>query len=406
MSGFKITSIDFAMNKVLSMCYESILTEILGSIKLRNYCFNKYYKKKKDDHILYLSKVNIILKEEDNLHKIEEAFARKGAVIDGTIFARNLISEPANYLYPKSFSDILSLELGEKLGVSIKVVDKKEMHELGMQALLGVSQGSSKSPKLVVMEWNGTENLKNKPSIAFIGKGVTFDTGGVNLKPSLYMQNMKYDMGGAAVVSGLILSLAKRKSKVHVIGVVGLVENMISSTAQRPGDVVESMAGDTIEVDNTDAEGRLVIADLITYTQKFYMPKTIIDLATLTGAIVVSLGDLYAGLFSNNNNLAQQLISSSKKTNELVWKMPLHEHYDSQINSEIADVKNTGGGSGSAGSIVAAQFIQRFIDKKIDWAHLDIAGVIWKHTESDLYPKGATGFGVKLLNQYIEDFYE
>ena len=200
--------------------------------------------------------------------------------------------------------------------------------------------------------------------------------------------------------------MAKRKSKVHVIGVVGLVENMISSTAQRPGDVVESMAGDTIEVDNTDAEGRLVIADLITYTQKFYMPKTIIDLATLTGAIVVSLGDLYAGLFSNNNNLAQQLISSSKKTNELVWKMPLHEHYDSQINSEIADVKNTGGGSGSAGSIVAAQFIQRFIDKKIDWAHLDIAGVIWKHTESDLYPKGATGFGVKLLNQYIEDFYE
>jgi leucyl aminopeptidase len=287
----------------------------------------------------------------------------------------------------------------EKLGIEIDVLDEKEMKKLGMGALLGVSQGSAHKPYMVVMRWNGGK--KKDAPVAFVGKGVTFDTGGISIKPAAGMEDMKFDMGGAGVVSGLMKALAGRKAKANVIGVIGLVENMPSSTAQRPGDVVTSMSGQTIEVINTDAEGRLVLCDALTYVQEKYDPKLIVDLATLTGAIIIALGHENAGLFSNNDELSTQITNAGLAVNETVWRLPLSKAYDSQLKSDIADMKNVGGRP--AGSITAAQFLQRFITKDRPWAHLDIAAMAWATKDSEVTPKGGTGFGVRLLDRFVAD---
>ena len=312
-----------------------------------------------------------------------------------------MVSEPANILYPTKFVEFCNVL--KKVGVTIEVLDEKKMKSLGMNALLGVSQGSVRPARVMIMRWNGIKNKKTQP-LAFIGKGVTFDTGGISIKPSGGMEDMKWDMGGAGVVAGLMYSVALRKSKCNIIGAVGLVENMPDGNAQRPGDVVKSMSGQTIEVLNTDAEGRLVLADVLWYVKERYKPKLMIDLATLTGAIIVALGDRYAGMFSNDDKLVDQLYKSSKETNELVWRLPMDNEFDKLLNCPIADMKNITGTRG-AGSITAAQFLKRFVGD-IPWVHLDIAGVTWSKKGTDFSRPGGTGFGVRLLDNFIENNYE
>ena len=291
----------------------------------------------------------------------------------------------------------------KKFGLKVSVYDKKKLKQLGMNALLGVGQGSIRGSYLVVLEWNGKKS-KSKP-LAFVGKGVCFDTGGISLKPAKFMEDMTYDMAGSAVVVGLMKNLAIRKAKINAVGVVGLVENMPGGNAQRPGDIVKSFSGKTIEVLNTDAEGRLVLADALTFTEKKFKPQFIIDLATLTGAIIVALGSEYAGLFSNNDNLSNKIFEAGKKVDEKVWRMPLHKNYDKLMNSKNADIQNINY-IGGASSITAAQFLQRFILNKTPWAHLDIAGMAFSKYGGALNSGGATGFGVRLLNKLIEDNYE
>jgi len=291
-----------------------------------------------------------------------------------------------------------------KLGLKIKAYGEKELKTLGLNALLGVGQGSANETYLVTIEWNGKKQTEKKP-LAFVGKGVCFDTGGISLKPAKFMEEMKYDMAGSAVVIGLLKSFALRKAKINAVGVVGLVENMPGSNAQRPGDIVKSYSGKTIEVLNTDAEGRLVLADALSFTEKKYKPKFIIDLATLTGAIIISLGEEYAGLFSNNDELSKKIFKASENVNEKVWRLPLHKNYDKLIDSKIADVQNINY-VGGAGSITAAQFLQRFILNKTPWAHLDIAGMAFSKKAANLNPGGATGFGVSLLNNLVKEYYE
>jgi leucyl aminopeptidase len=279
------------------------------------------------------------------------------------------------------------------------------MEKLGMGSLLGVGQGSIRDSRLVIMEWNGQGKASKNFPVALVGKGVTFDTGGISLKPANGMEDMKYDMGGSAAVVGTIMALAGRKAKINVVGVVGLVENMPGHNAQRPSDVVKSMSGQTIEVLNTDAEGRLVLADALWYTQENYKPKNIIDLATLTGAITIALGQEYAGIFSNNDSLSANLIKAGQDTGEKLWRFPMGEEYDKLLDSPIADMQNISSGKG-AGSITAAQFLLRFIKKGTNWAHLDIAGVAWAKDPKDICPKGATAFGVRLLDNYISKNFE
>jgi leucyl aminopeptidase len=323
------------------------------------------------------------------------------AIETGINFARDLVSEPPNVLFPKEYVNRL-LKL-KKLGIKVNVYNENKLKKLGMHSLLGVGKGSAKESFLVTLEWYGDKKNKKLP-LAFVGKGVCFDTGGISLKPAKFMEEMKYDMAGSAVVTGLIQSLAIRKAKVNAIGVVGLVENMPGGNAQRPGDIVKAYNGKTIEVLNTDAEGRLVLADALSFTEKKFKPKFIIDLATLTGAIIVALGEEYAGLFSNNDELSKKLSEAGEKVNEKVWRLPLHKNYDKLMDSTIADIQNINY-SGGAGSITAAQFLQRFIEKT-PWAHLDIAGMAFSKKAANLNPGGATGFGVRLLNQLIEDHYE
>lgn len=376
---------------------------IAEGIKLSNYKFNKYFLDKKDDHKLYLRAVDLFI---NNSEIATETFKQTSIVADGVIYTRDLVTEPANVIYPESFADQCS-ELSN-LGLKVRILDETEMQDLGMGSLLGVAQGSAKAPRLVVLEWWGHQQGRDVIPLAVIGKGVTFDTGGINLKSSSHISDMKYDMAGAAVVAGLMKSLAEAKSQQNVIGFLGLVENMPSSTAQRPSDVVKSMSGQTIEVDNTDAEGRLVLADVMWFAQKEYKCNTIIDLATLTGAVVVALGDEFAGLFSNHDELSNDLIKAGNDVNELLWRLPLTTHYDGRINSEIADIRNTGRVAGCASATTAAQFLQRFlIDKNNRWAHLDIAGTAWSDN-GDLTNglKGATGYGVRLLENYITNYYK
>ncbi|EXS68665.1 leucyl aminopeptidase [Sphingobium sp. Ant17] len=329
------------------------------------------------------------------------AWDRWAAVAAGVAFTRELVSEPANILYPESFVERCR-HLAD-LGIKISVLDRAAMEELGMGSLLGVAQGSVREARLLAMEWDGTGGTAAKP-VVFVGKGVTFDTGGISIKPAAGMEDMKWDMGGAGAVAGAMKALAGRKAKAHVVGICGLVENMPDGNAQRPGDIVTSMSGQTIEVLNTDAEGRLVLCDALTWAQKIYAPEVVIDLATLTGAILVSLGDQYAGLFSNDDGLSDDLIAAGKVSGDELWRFPLSDAYNKLIDSPIADMKNIGGRY--AGSITAAQFLKRFIDDGVKWAHLDIAGMVWSDKPGATWDKGATGYGVRLIDQLVADKFE
>ncbi len=328
----------------------------------------------------------------------EAAWAVEAALADGIEFTRELVTEPANIIYPETFVARAQERLAGT-GIAIRVLDEAEMKALGMGALLGVAQGSVRPPRLLVMEWKGGADGA-KPT-AFVGKGVTFDTGGISLKPPAGMEDMKWDMGGAGAVAGTMLALARRKAKANVIGVCGLVENMPDGNAQRPGDVVTTMSGQTVEVINTDAEGRLVLCDAITWTQKEFAPAAVIDLATLTGAMIISLGHEHAGVFSNDDDLAAKLLAAGTASGDKLWRFPLGPAYDKLIDSPIADMKNVGPREG--GSITAAQFIQRYVDKGTPWAHLDIAGTVWSSKPGATWDKGATGYGVRLLDRFVRD---
>jgi len=369
--------------------------------QLRAYRFDKYKTKQKPEQKASLDRLTVATAAPGAAERAYEPLDKTASAV---FFTRDLVSEPANVIYPDTLA--AQARTLTDLGVVVEVLDENKMRKLGMNALLGVGQGSIRPPSLVVMEWHGspTGGDKHSPPIAFIGKGVTFDTGGISIKPAAGMGDMKWDMAGSAVVIGLMQLLAARKAKVDAVGLVGLVENMPSGTAQRPGDIVTSMSGQTIEVLNTDAEGRLVLADALWYCQDRYKPRLMIDLATLTGAVIVALGHHCAGLFSNNDELANQLIEAGKAVGEEVWRLPLDESYDREIDSDAADVKNIGGGR-AAGSILGAQFIQRFVND-VPWAHLDIAGTAWSSKDAPTVPKGATAFGVRLLDQLVAQHYE
>jgi leucyl aminopeptidase len=366
-------------------------------VRLKSYDYDRYFTKREDDAKPSFKKLTVLSEEAT---KAQKAFADLDKVVDGVFWARDLVTTPPNDLNPESYAEKCK-EL-KSLGIKVEVLGEKELKKLGAGSLLGVGQGSAFESKLVVMTWNGGKKKDNP--IAFVGKGVTFDTGGISIKPSNGMEDMKYDMGGSAAVVGLMAALAGRKASVNVVGVIGLVENMPDGNAQRPSDVVKSMSGQTIEILNTDAEGRLVLADALWYTQEQFKPKFMVNLATLTGAIVVALADQYAGLFSNNDDLADRLSKSGEKSGEKLWRFPLTKEYDKMIDSKIADMKNIGDGRG-AGSITAAQFLQRFVND-VPWAHLDIAGMAWTKKNQDVTPEGATGFGVRVLNQLVADYYE
>ena len=365
----------------------------LHGLKLKSYTFDKYKTKKNKTKIF----VNLFGKK---IPSLKDQLKFK-SIEKGTFYTRDLVSEPGNVLHPDEYAK--RLKSLSKIGLKINIMDEKKLKKLGMNTLLGVGQGSIRGSYLVTMEWKGLKN-KSKP-LAFVGKGVCFDTGGISLKPAKFMEDMTYDMAGSAVVVGLMKSLALRKAKINAVGVVGLVENMPGGNAQRPGDIVKSYSGKTVEILNTDAEGRLVLADALTYTEEKFKPKFIIDLATLTGAIIVSLGSEYAGLFSNDDKLSNQLINAGENVEEKVWRMPLSKNFDKLIDSKNADMQNINY-VGGAGSTTAAQFLQRFILNKTPWAHLDIAGMAFSKYGGALNSGGATGYGVRLLNKLIEDNYE
>lgn len=367
---------------------------------LRSYRFDKYFTKTPKEKKPILNKVVVVTAA---VAAARKAFARLSAVAEGVFLARNVVSEPGNVIYPESLAALCG-EM-KKLEVTVTVLGEKKLQNLGMGALLGVGQGSARPPCVVTLQYQGSKAAKNKQPIAFIGKGVTFDTGGISIKPSSGMEDMKYDMAGSAAVIGVIHALAARKAKVNAVGVIGLVENMPDGNAQRPGDVVKSLSGQTIEVINTDAEGRLVLCDLLTYTQNMFKPRAMVNLATLTGAIVLALGNEYAGLFSNHDGLAEQLHQAGAAVQEKLWRFPMGAAYDKQLNSDIADMKNASN-ERVAGSIFAAQFLARFVDAKTPWAHLDIAGTAWTRKDLPLSPKGATAYGVRLLEHLVKTHFE
>jgi leucyl aminopeptidase len=391
-SGETAMAIDFGGSGLVAAEAAAVL---LGA-RLRGWRHDVYRTKLSDDQKQSLTDVIALHAPEGT----EEAWQTESAIAEGVEFTRELVTEPANVIYPESFVAACEARLAGT-GIEIVVLDGAQMAELGMGALLGVSQGSVRPPRMLAMRWKGRAGVK---PTAFVGKGVTFDTGGISIKPAAGMEDMKWDMGGAAAVAGTMLTLARRRAAADVIGVCGLVENMPDGAAQRPGDVVTSMSGQTIEVINTDAEGRLVLCDAVTWVQKTYAPATIIDLATLTGAIIVSLGHEHAGMFSNDDLLASQLDAAGKASGDTLWRFPLGAAYDKLIDSPIADMKNVGPRYG--GSITAAQFIQRFVDKGVVWAHLDIAGTVWIDKPGATHEKGATGFGVRLLDRYVRDVLE
>lgn len=366
--------------------------------RLRGYAFDLYKTKRKDDEEQTPKRMELNFAS-SNAASAEKAWTRRAALSDGVILARDLVNEPGNVLYPGEFARRASAL--RKLGVNVEVLDVAAMRKLGMGALLGVGQGSAHEAKLVVMRWNGGK--RGADPVAFIGKGVCFDSGGLSIKPAQNMEDMKGDMAGAACVVGLIHALAARKAKVNAVGAIGLVENMPDGKAQRPGDIVKTMSGQTIEIINTDAEGRLVLADVLHYVNKRFKPKLMVNLATLTGAIIVALGQEYAGLFCNDDKLAERLIKAGEATGERVWRMPLGPEYDKMIESKFADMKNTGGRSG--GAVTAAQLLQRFVDKT-PWAHLDIAGTGMGAPQSDINRSWGPGWGVRLLERLVEDHYE
>ncbi|MGE5547898.1 MAG: leucyl aminopeptidase [Solirubrobacterales bacterium] len=380
----KISAADFAAN-------------VAFGARLRGYRFDKYFTKEKKEDKPSLKKLTVMTED----HAAAKAsFGVLDKVAEGVMLTRDLVSEPANIIHPESLAEEAK-KLAE-VGVDVEVLGEKQMRKLGMGSLLGVGQGSDRESQLVVMRWMGAKDQDAAP-VAFVGKGVTFDTGGISIKPAGGMEDMKWDMAGAGAVIGTMKALAGRQAKVNAVGIVGLVENMPSGTAQRPGDVVTSMSGQTIEVINTDAEGRLVLADALWYCQDRFKPKFMIDLATLTGAIIISLGNEYAGLFASDDQLAERITAAGKAVGEPVWRLPMGEAYDKQIKSDIADMKNVGGREG--GSITAAQFLKRFTND-VPWAHIDIAGTAWSKKDAATCPKGATAFGVRLLDRLVADCYE
>jgi len=370
---------------------------VASGVRLRAYKFDRYKTRKKDGEDAALhAEVSLAVADVPAARK---AFAPDAHIVDGVILARELVNEPPNVLFPVEFARRAS-QL-RKLGVDVEVLDVKAMTKLGMGALLGVAQGSTQPGRTVIMRWNGGK--RGDRPVAFVGKGVCFDTGGISIKGAASMEDMKGDMGGAACVVGLMHALAARKAKVNVVGAIGLVENMPDGNAQRPGDIVTSMSGQTIEIINTDAEGRLVLADVLWYVAKKFKPKFMVDLATLTGAIMVALGTEYAGMFSNNDELAERLSKVGTATGERVWRMPLGPEYDKQIDSQFADMKNTGTRNG--GSITAAQFLQRFVDDT-PWAHLDIAGTAMGAPKTEINHSWGSGYGVRLLERLVAEYYE
>ncbi len=369
---------------------------------LRNYSFKKYLTKKSNDDAADkdgLKKITIHVAHAD---KAKSAFQPLKAVANGVNFARDLVNEPANILGPVELAE--KTKALEKFGVSVDILDVKDMEKLGMGSLLCVGQGSARPSRLAVMTWNGAKGSKKQKPICFVGKGVVFDTGGISIKPAAGMEDMKGDMGGAAAVIGTMYALAERKANVNAIGLVGCVENMPSGNAVRPGDIVTSMSGQTIEVINTDAEGRLVLADVLWYAQEKFKPKLVIDLATLTGAIMIALGKEYAGMFVNDDKLSDELQSASRTTGEKVWRMPLDKAFDKMMDSKNADMKNTGGRWG--GSASAAAFLQRFVQKDTPWCHLDIAGTAMDGTRNDINQSWGAGWGIRLLDRFVAEHHE
>jgi len=370
---------------------------VAAGVRLRAYHFSKYLTKQPENKKARLEEVTIITADK----AAESNYAEIDQVIDGVYMTRDLISEPANVVYPKSFA--AAIKTLEKDGVEVEILGEKELEKIGMGALLGVGQGSDRESHVAIMKWNGGK--KGEAPVALVGKGVTFDTGGISLKPGAGMEEMKWDMGGAGIVTGTMKALALRGAKANVVGIVGLVENMPSAKAQRPGDVVKSLSGQTIEVINTDAEGRLLLADVLWYCQDRFKPKAMIDLATLTGAMIVALGrGQYAGFFTSDEGIAKALTKAGEESGDKVWRFPLTDEYDKLINCDIADMKNVGDGV-NAGSITAAQFLQRFTND-VPWAHIDVAGMVWTLKPGRVWEKGATGYGVRLLDRYVKDNFE
>jgi leucyl aminopeptidase len=367
-------------------------------LELASYRFDRYRTKEKPDQKPSLAEAAVMTK---GAAAAEAAYRPMAEVAAGVHLARDLVSEPANVLYPETLAERCK-DLAQQ-GVDVEIMDEARLESIGMHTLLAVGMGSARDSRVVVMRWLGADDEEAAP-IALVGKGVTFDTGGISIKPAGGMEDMKWDMGGSAAVIGAMRAIAGRNAKANVIGIVGLVENMPSANAQRPGDVVTSLSGQTVEVINTDAEGRLVLCDLLTYVQRTYKPAAIVDLATLTGAIIVSLGHHHAGLFASDDALAEGLATAGKAVGEPCWRMPLGEEYDKALKSDIADMKNVGGRDG--GSITAAQFLKRFVDNGTPWAHLDIAGMAWSKEAKPTVPKGGTGYGVRLLDQLVADRFE
>ncbi|TFU03912.1 leucyl aminopeptidase [Polymorphobacter arshaanensis] len=396
-SGETAVTVDFDGVDDIAISRDEAAARLAHGSALRSWRYDLYRTKLKPNQKPTLAALTVVNAPAgaDAAHTALAALAR------GVGVARELVTEPANIIYPESFVErVKSLA---PAGLVIETLDEPAMKKLGMGALLGVSQGSVRPPRMLVLRWNGTGDANAKP-VVLVGKGVTFDTGGISLKPPAGMEDMKWDMGGAAAVAGALTSLAARGAKAHVIGVCGLVENMPDGNAQRPGDVVTSMSGQTIEVINTDAEGRLVLCDAIWWAQETFNPEVVVDLATLTGAIIITLGHEYAGCFSNDDGLAAKLLAAGDASGDKLWRMPIGDAYDKLIDSPIADIKNVGPREG--GSITAAQFIQRFVKPGVKWAHLDIAGMVWAASAGPLWDKGATGYGVRLLDRFIADNYE
>ncbi|WP_423142249.1 leucyl aminopeptidase [Parablastomonas sp. CN1-191] len=391
-SGAKALTIDFTGS---SLSAADVAAVLLGA-RLRSWRHDAYRTKLPDEQKRTLETITVVGAPDG----AEAAWQVEAALAEGLDLTRELVAEPANIIYPETFVERVTARL-EGSGVTVEVLDEKAMKALGMGALLGVAQGSARPPRLLVMRWNGGGDAQ---PTAFVGKGVTFDTGGISLKPPAGMEDMKWDMGGAGAVAGTMLALARRKAKANVVGVCGLVENMPDGNAQRPGDVVTTMDGQTVEVINTDAEGRLVLCDAITWVQEKIKPARIVDLATLTGAMIISLGHEHGGLFSNDDALADGLVAAGKASGDKLWRFPLSPAYDKLIDSPIADMKNVGPREG--GSITAAQFIQRFVKKGMPWAHLDIAGMVWASKPGATWDKGATGFGVRVLDRFVRDTLE
>jgi leucyl aminopeptidase len=397
-AGQKTVTVVIDPVKGTKLAPTEVAAHVALGARLRDYRFDKYKTKEKPEQKPTLEKITIIVSAPADARR---AYARLEPTVDAVFFTRDLVSEPANALYPVEFAR-RARELG-KLGVKIDILGEAEMKKLGMGALLGVGQGSERDSQLLVMRWmNGP---KNQAPVALIGKGVCFDTGGISIKPAGGMEDMKWDMGGAGAVTGAMMLLAGRKARANVVGVCALVENMPDGNAQRPGDVVKTMSGQTVEVINTDAEGRLILCDAMWYAQEKFKPQAMVELSTLTGAIIVSLGHERAGLFSNNTALSNKLRAAGSEVGEKLWRMPLGPKYDKLIDSDIADMKNVSSGR-DGGSITAAQFLQRFVQEGVAWAHLDIAGMAWSAKGNDTMPKGATAYGVRLLDRWIAGNYE